>query len=78
MKKYSFKLIAILLIICVLSFGLTGCYGKFKLTQKLYKWNGQIGDKWVNTIVMWILFILPIYEIAGCVDFAILNVIAAG
>jgi hypothetical protein len=74
-KKFRIKFVSILLVVCIMLLGLSGCYGKFKLTEKLYKWNGQIGDKWVNTMVMWVLFILPVYEVAGFIDFAILNVI---
>lgn len=73
--KNIFKVTALFLIICLLAFSLNGCYGKFSLTHKLYEWNGKVGDKWVNSIVMWVLFIVPVYEIVGFVDFAILNVI---
>ncbi len=73
--KNFFKVVSILLIICLFTFSLSGCYGKFNLTHKLYKWNGQVGDKWVNSIVMWVLFIVPVYEVVGFVDFVILNVI---
>src|SRR5690606_38828150 len=30
---------------------LQGCYGSFAATKKVYKWNGTVGDKWVNTVV---------------------------
>ncbi len=74
MKHLFIKLTTILVIISLVAVALPGCYGKFQLTRNLYKWNGQVGDKAVNTLVMWVLFILPVYEIAGAVDFAILNV----
>jgi hypothetical protein len=41
---------------------LQGCYGSFALTQKLYKWNGKQGDKWINSIIMLALSVVPIYE----------------
>jgi len=69
------KVVSILLIICLFVLSFSGCYGKFNLTKKLYTWNGKIGDKWVNSIVMWVLFIVPVYEVVGFVDFVILNVI---
>ena len=69
------KVISILLIICLFTLSFSGCYGKFNLTKKLYDWNGKVGDKWVSSIVMWVLFIVPVYEIVGFVDFVILNVI---
>jgi hypothetical protein len=70
-----YKVVSLFLICGFLSFSFSGCYGNFSLTKKLYSWNGSVGNKFVNTIVMWVLFILPVYEIAGAVDFAILNLI---
>jgi hypothetical protein len=54
---------------------LQGCYGGFNLTRKLYNWNGTLGDKFINSGVMWLMVVVPIYEIAGFVDFAVFNVI---
>lgn len=54
---------------------LQGCYGNFNLTRKLYTWNGTVGDKYINSLVMWVMVILPIYGIAGFADFAIFNLI---
>jgi len=70
-----YKLVSIVLIAVFLSFSFTGCYGNFTLTKKLYNWNGQVGDKFVNSAVMWIMFIVPVYEVAGVIDFVILNTI---
>lgn len=74
MKKI-FKVVSILLIICLFAFSMSGCYGKFNLTKKLYTWNGTVGDKWMKSITTWVLFIVPVYAVVGFVDFAILNVI---
>lgn len=54
---------------------LQGCYGNFNLTRKLYNWNGTVGDKYINSLVMWVMVILPIYGLAGFADFAIFNLI---
>ncbi len=51
------------------------CYGKFQLTRKIYTWNGTLGNKWVNSIVMWVLIIIPVYGIGSFVDLLILNTI---
>lgn len=75
MKKTLFKTVAALLILCFLAFSFAGCYGSFQLTYKLYKWNGSLGDKFVNTVVMWVLMIIPVYSIAGLADFIFLNLI---
>ncbi len=53
----------------------TGCYGKFALTRKLYDWNGSLGNKFVNTLVMWVLMIIPVYGVVTFIDGFILNLI---
>jgi hypothetical protein len=65
-----------LLLVLVLTVGvLAGCYGSFTLTKKLYDWNGTVGDKAVNSAVMWVLLIVPAYEACGFIDFVVLNTI---
>ncbi len=71
MKKMQ-RILATLVLVALL-FNLAGCYGSFSLTKKVYDWNGSLGNKWMNTVVMWILMWLPVYEAAGFIDFAILN-----
>ncbi|MBU0558841.1 MAG: DUF3332 domain-containing protein [Bacteroidetes bacterium] len=51
----------------------TGCYGSFKLTKKVYDWNGKVGDKFVNELVFLALAIVPVYDIALLIDGIILN-----
>jgi len=51
------------------------CYGGFVATKKIYNWNGGLGNKWINTVVMWAFIIIPVYPIATFVDFVILNVL---
>ncbi len=50
-----------------------GCYGSFNLVKKVYKWNGTLGDKWLNEVAFLALCIVPVYEIAGFVDAVVLN-----
>jgi hypothetical protein len=52
-----------------------GCYGKFALTRKLYAWNGSLGDKWINSLATFVMIALPVYGVAGFVDYVILNTI---
>lgn len=73
--KRSFRMIALLMALVFSVSAVSGCYGGFVLTKKVYKWNGTVGGKFVNSLVMWGLFILPVYEICGIVDFLILNTI---
>ena len=53
----------------------SGCFGEFALVRKVYNWNSEIGGKFVNTLVFYLLNIIPVYGIAGFVDFVILNLI---
>ena len=50
-----------------------GCYGQFALTRKLYKWNGTLGDKWINSIIMVVLCVVPVYQVVGFIDLVGLN-----
>jgi hypothetical protein len=50
-----------------------GCYGSFELTKKVYKWNGRIGDKWINEVAFLALNIVPVYGISAAIDGLILN-----
>ncbi|MDX9869602.1 MAG: DUF3332 domain-containing protein [Candidatus Cloacimonadales bacterium] len=75
MKRIK-KLVVVLLLISILSVTLSGCYGKFALTRKIYQINGSIsGDKFIQSIVMWVLFFVPVYQACGFLDYALLNVI---
>ncbi|MDB5106171.1 MAG: hypothetical protein JWP91_3860 [Fibrobacteres bacterium] len=50
-----------------------GCYGNFSLTRKVYNWNGTLGDKWINSVVMFALAIVPVYGACGFLDWVIFN-----
>jgi hypothetical protein len=67
-------LVSVMLALVLLSVS-TSCYGKFELSRKVYKWNGSLGNKFVKTAVMWGLWVVPVYEVAGMADLWILNVI---
>ncbi|MBM4399013.1 MAG: DUF3332 family protein, partial [Candidatus Cloacimonetes bacterium] len=73
MKIFT-RIVAALVIMAMLV-NLVGCYGNFALTRKVYNWNGSLGNKWLNTVVMWILMWLPVYNAAGFIDLVILNTV---
>lgn len=75
MKRSFLKKLSLTFLAAVLFVQLSGCYGSFTVTKKLYNWNGKVGDKFVNTAVMWVMFIIPAYEIAGAADLLIFNTI---
>ena len=53
----------------------SGCFGSFSLTNKLYSWNDTVGDKFVNSLVFWVLVILPVYNISVLADVILFNLI---
>lgn len=54
----------------------TGCFGSFELIKKVYDFNDGISDnKFVKTLVFWVMNIVPVYGIAGFIDAVILNLI---
>lgn len=61
-------------LVLALAFGAQGCYGKFALTKRLHKWNGSLGDKFVNELVFLVIgVVLPVYGIAALVDAVVIN-----
>ena len=71
MKK-TFKLTALLLSATIM---FSSCIGSFQLTNKVFKMNNNIGDKWVNELVFAACCILPVYEITLFVDAIVFNTI---
>jgi Domain of unknown function (DUF3332) len=53
---------------------LSGCYGSFGLTKKVYHFNGSLGNKWINSLFTFIAGWL-VYGIAGTADVVIFNLI---
>ena len=70
MKK---KVLSLVLAAGILA--MTGCYGTFTLTKKVYNWNGGVGDKVVNSVVFWVLNIVPVYGACTFIDAVVLNTI---
>src|SRR5688572_15404751 len=57
----------------VLVLAVTGCYGPFRLTRKLHKFNGEIGDKWVNEAAFVGMVVFPVYFFATLADAIVFN-----
>jgi hypothetical protein len=55
---------------------LSGCYGSNACFNKLHDWNGTLGDKWINSIVHFLMMWIPVYGIClFLVDGLVLNTI---
>jgi hypothetical protein len=59
-----------------LSLGLSGCFGKWALTRLVYKYNASIEDKFLRSLVTWVIGpLIPVYGISVFVDFVVFNVV---
>ncbi|MCM1519334.1 MAG: DUF3332 domain-containing protein [Lachnoclostridium sp.] len=51
----------------------TSCIGSFSLTNRLLDWNKQVGNKFVNELVFFAFWIIPVYEVSALADILVLN-----
>ncbi len=51
----------------------TSCIGSFTLTNKLLSWNRQVGNKFVNELVFFAFWIIPVYEVSALADILVIN-----
>lgn len=59
-----------------LLFSLNSCFGEFALVRKVYKWNDSVvNNDLAKTLLFYGLNIIPVYSIAGSIDYFILNLI---
>ncbi len=73
MSRIKKNMVVISFLVLALSF--TSCYGPFKLTNKLYDWNGKVGDKVVNSLVFVGFVVIPVYEVSLFLDGIVFNTI---
>ncbi len=71
MKKYKIAVGAILL--SGLSLTFSSCIGSFALTKRVLAWNKQVSNKFVNELVFFAFWILPVYEVTALADVLVLN-----
>lgn len=65
MKKFTMYLILIAL--------LAGCTGTFQLTRKVYEFQTQPEDKWVDEVLFLAFVIVPVYGASTLVDAVVFN-----
>lgn len=53
----------------------TGCFGRFRLVRAVYDFNEGIGNKFARSLVTWAMIIVPVYGVAGLIDFVVLNTV---
>lgn len=52
---------------------LTSCIGSFNLTKSVLAWNNQVSNKFINEVVFFAFWILPVYEVTSIADMLVLN-----
>lgn len=65
--RRSWAWMALLLVV------LSGCYGPFNLTRRLYQWNGQVNGKWEREFMFILLAWAPVYGLAVLGDAIVFN-----
>lgn len=71
--KHTLRNTMCLLLVAVMAASSLDCYGSFNLTRKVWKFNGTVGDKWVNELVFLVMSIVPVYGAAAFIDVIVLN-----
>lgn len=52
---------------------LTSCIGSFALTNRVLSWNKQVGSKFINELVFFAFWVLPVYEVTSMADLLVIN-----
>lgn len=73
-RRPIIRWVAVALLVALLPLA-TSCYGRFQLVRNVYEANTSVKDKYVRSAVTWLFVIVPVYGLAGLVDFLVLNVI---
>ena len=49
------------------------CIGSFSLSNRLLSWNKNVDNKFVNELIFFAFWILPVYEVCALADVLVLN-----
>lgn len=71
MKKTYLSAAVILTVGASLMF--SSCIGSFSLTNKLLTWNKGVSNKFVNELIFFAFWVLPVYEVCALADVLVLN-----
>lgn len=71
MKKKRFLLP--LAVILISAFSFQSCIGSFSLTNKVLTWNRNVNNKFVNELVFFAFWVLPVYEVTAAADLLVIN-----
>lgn len=72
MKKRFLK-VALVGVLGISMLTMPSCIGSFSLTNRLLSWNQHVGNKFVNELVFFAFWVLPVYEVSCLADVLVLN-----
>jgi hypothetical protein len=66
--------IALTIALLMISFASTGCIGRMAVVGQVMKFNLSVTEnRWGRALVYLLLYVIPVYEIAGMIDLLIVN-----
>lgn len=71
MKKRSFTVLLATTVASSILF--SSCIGSFGLSNKVLAWNKNIDSKFVNELVFFAFWIVPVYEVCALADILVIN-----
>lgn len=71
MKRKKFLIAAAFVLMSAISF--QSCIGSFALTNKVLSWNKNVSNKFVNELVFFAFWVLPVYEVTAAADLLVIN-----
>lgn len=67
------KIIVPVAIALICAFSFQSCIGSFSLTNKVLTWNRNVSNKFVNELVFFVFWVLPVYEVTAAADLLVIN-----
>lgn len=67
------KLLIPFALLLVASLSFQSCIGSFSLTNKVLTWNRNVNNKFVNELVFFAFWVLPVYEVTAAADLLVIN-----
>lgn len=67
------KILCTSVALMIFSLSFQSCIGSFSLTNKVLTWNRQVSNKFVNELVFFAFWILPVYEVTAAADLLVIN-----
>ena len=72
MKRRTILVLMVALLCSSVTF--TSCIGSFRLSNKVLSWNKQVSNsKFVNEVVFFCFWVLPVYEVTTIADVLVVN-----